>query len=161
MIDKISHYFSKSNGHIRIVTVIQIIRQRPPSKPKRKRRPLSIGDASDARRGALPPLTANTNDPVTADEPILPQLPPPGRFTQGFYRVYKHGLNAANKRVIQCPIKHQVSSYSLSPARKLIGVGVLHHPIRQYAHTHLGYYPHYGPTAAFCQVSRRPVCYST
>lgn len=108
MIEKISHYFTKSKGRIRIVIVIQLIRQRPPSKPKRKRRPLSIGDESDDRRSIPLPVT----DDPSGDELALPELPPPGRLIQGFYWVYKHGLNAAKKREIQCPVKQQVLYYS-------------------------------------------------
>lgn len=98
MIEKISHYFTQSHGRIRIVIVIQLIRQRP---PKRKRRPSSIGDASDPRR-----LTAATPD-ADDTEPTLPLPPPPGRLIQGFYWVYKHGLNCAGHREIQCAAERQ------------------------------------------------------
>lgn len=110
MIEKISHYFKKSHGLIRIVVVIQLIRQCP---PKRKRRPSSIGDESDT--GA----SSRVAEDIDEGEPVLPQPPPPGRLLQGFYWVYRHARNPAGKRAILCPIERQLCSPLSSPSRSV------------------------------------------
>ncbi|KAL0633476.1 hypothetical protein Q9L58_007646 [Maublancomyces gigas] len=98
MIEKITHYFTKSDGLIRIVIVIQLIRQRP---PKRKRRASSIGDGSDT--GA----SSRVTEDIGEGEPVPPQPPPRGRLVEGFYWVYKHACDPAGDRVILCPIEHE------------------------------------------------------
>lgn len=145
MVEKISHYFTWSKGLIRIVIVIQLIRQHPPLKPKRKRRLSSIGDKSDARRRTPPPVAIAAeaaNDPVSEAEgsdPVLPQLLPPGRLIQGHYWVYNHGLNVAGKQVIQCPIERQVSFSSPCHAQSCLSANVYRSsiPPRQLASSRL------------------------
>lgn len=100
MIEKIEHYFTQSRGRIRVVIVIQLIRRRA---PKRKRRHNSIGDGR-------PTLCAESDK----GEPTLPLPPPAGRLIQGFYWVYKHGVNAAGHRIILCAAE-RVEFYPASP----------------------------------------------
>lgn len=140
MIEKISHCFLQSHGRIWIVILIQLIRQRPPSRPKRKRRPSAMGDESDTRRPSLSqvPTPAQDAHGVDENEPELPQPPPPGRLIQGFYWVYKHGLNAAGNHLAKCSIEHQVWSPSLVSLRILTFAGVLSYPASRCAHTYLG-----------------------
>lgn len=107
MMEKISHYFAQSNGRIRIVIVIQLIRQRRLSQPKRKRRANSIGDEHEPRRRGTLPHAEETS------EMSLPAVPPLGRLVKGIFWVYKHGRNAAGNRVVLCPITQQVLTPSL------------------------------------------------
>lgn len=110
MIEKISHYFTQSNGRIRFVVVIQLIRQCPPSGNKRKRRTGSFGDENEGRRRGRLPGNVGQGEPAH----------PLGRLVKGFYWVYKHGRNAAGKHVVLCPITQEVvpsCSPLMSPVR--------------------------------------------
>lgn len=113
---KVREYFVGTAGKVRIVIILQLLRQPPPQKAgKRKRnrgslgdeeRELQILDDSVASHGSLtaagppttagPPEVADDTAPTPPGEPTAtPTPPPPGTVIRGLFWVYTHATSTS------------------------------------------------------------------